>query len=181
MKKRIYIIFFLSILLNCVFASFCGAQNRTDSLQNIKELIIKHGTVSAPGVGLFFSPSKYWFAFGFMTYIATDEELNDMLNENNSALKVYSYLGLLQKNYSNIKSIKKRIFKDSESVNTFFGCISGREMNIPNCIKYYLKHAHYSSYMISLLNALKKNENYRNKLFDDLISDREIKWPPLIE
>lgn len=157
------------------------AQNRIDSILSIKKIIQQENTVSSPGVGLFFSPSRYWYAFAYLAHLATNEELAEITNENNTALRIYAYFGLLYKNYSDLKNIKKRLFKDKATVNTFFGCISGRDMEVASCIKYYTKRYYDESWTKKLLIFLKENEEYRNQLYDELVNNKKISRPLLVD
>ena len=148
-----------------------------DSIHNVKYLIQKHNTVSSEGVGLLQSPSKYWYAFAYMLHLSTNEELEQMTHDESPALRIYSYAGLIYNKYSNLKNIKKRLHTDKESVNTFFGCISNKEMDVANCTKQFIKNYHENS-IASILSILKNDEKYRNQLYDDLMNDRKIQRIP---
>lgn len=175
----IYFFFFLAGIL--ISNSKVEAQSRMDTVFTIKKLIQEHSTVSSPGVGLVSSPSKYWYAFAYLAYLSTDEELVEMTNDNNTAIRIYAYLGLTYNNYLNIKSIKKRILKDKASVNTFFGCISGKDMDVASCIKNYNKYCNDESSTKKIFSLLKNSEEYRNQLYDELIIDKKISRPVLID
>lgn len=176
MNRRLSILF-LTLFVSSLSNYSVNAQNRVDSLQNIKELIRKDNTVSSEGVGLFFTPSKYWYAFVYILYLATNEELEQMTSDKSQALRIYAYTGLLYNKYSDLKSIKKRLSKDRETVETFFGCISGLEMDVANCIKKLVKDHFRKESIDYLLSSLNNNEKYRNQLFDDLLNDRKITRP----
>jgi hypothetical protein len=173
-KKKVP--YFLIVIIVFCFSTFkVEAQSRIDSLQKIKELIIKESTVSGEGLGLFFAPSKYWYAFGYLVFLAKNEELKTMTSDSNSAVRIYAYLGLLYNDFSEIKSIKKRLLKDKEMVNTFFGCISGRDMTVASCIKYYLK-GYYRPISINYLQkSLRNDTQYGSQLYDSLLNDKKIK------
>ncbi len=181
MTKKVITYFFILVFGILLFNNKLFAQNRIDTLLSIKKLIQQHSTVSGSGVGLFSSSSKYWYAFAYLAHLATNEELAEMTNDNNTAIKIYAYLGLSYNNYLNLKSIKKRLWKDNATVNTFFGCISGRDMDVASCIKYYTKRYYDEIWTKKLLTFLKENEEYRNQLYDELLNDKKISRPLLVD
>ena len=47
-----------------------------------------------------------------------------MSNDTSRYLRIYGYIGLLHRNYPNLKKIKKMFSKDSAVINTASGCFS---------------------------------------------------------
>jgi hypothetical protein len=177
MKNR-YIGLLAVLLTTSVAASAQGKKyhSHADSVNALKNIIGNSNTISSSAVGFAGSPSNTWYAFAYLTSIATEKELLEMTKDKNPVLKLYAYTALMHKNYKHINRVKKQLAKDDTEVKTLSGCIMGNTT--------VAKAAedpgtwYYAGAIDEFEKAIKKDKKYKKELYTSLINNKPVKRFP---
>jgi hypothetical protein len=166
----------LAILLTTsVTVSAQGKKYRshTDSVNALMNIIGNSNTITSSAVGFAGSPSNTWYAFAYLTSIATEKELLEMTKDKNPVLKLYAYTSLLHKNYKHIDKVKKQLSTDTTSVKTLSGCIMGNT-TVAKAVEdpgtWY-----YSGSIDEFEKAIKKDKKYKKELYTALVNNKPVK------
>jgi hypothetical protein len=146
--------------------------SHADSVKALKKIITASNTLASAGVGFAGTPSPSWYSFAYLVSIANTNELLDMSRDDNPALRLYAFTGLLYKNYKHIDEVKKRMNADTAIVSVLSGCI----MSLTTVAKAASTVEWYSPKGIEgFIQAVKTDKVYGNELFRSLVNNRSIK------
>jgi hypothetical protein len=162
-------------ILTISFSSFSQGEKRThaDSVSILKNIIKESATVSSSAVGFAGSPSRSWYGFAYLVSISIESELLAMTWDENPALRLYAYTGLVHKRYKNIDKVTQRLSRDKASVKTLSGCIMGTttvNKALDNTGQWYHEEG-----ITSFIDTLKKDKAYEGELFTALTLNKPIR------
>ena len=176
--KKVYIGLLAGLLTLSMNVSAQGKKyhSHADSVNALKNIIGTSNTVTSSAVGFAGSPSNTWYAFAYLTGIATEKELLEMTKDKNPVLKLYAYTTLMHKNYKHIDRVKRQLMKDDTEVKTLSGCIMGnttvaKAAEDPG-------HWYYAGAVDEFQKAIRKDKKYKKELYSSLISNKPVKRFP---
>jgi hypothetical protein len=175
--KKGHLILFSAVMSLSLAADAQGKKyTHADSVNALKNIIGNSNTVSSSAVGFAGSPSNTWYAFAYLTTIATEKELLAMTEDKNPVLKLYAYTALVHKNYKRINRVKKQLSKDNTEVKTMSGCIIGTTTvakAIEDTGEWY-----YAGSVEQFEKAIKKDKKYKKELYTALVNNTPVKRFP---
>lgn len=146
--------------------------SHADSVNALKNIIGNSNTITSSAVGLAGSPSNTWYAFAYLTSIATEKELLEMTKDKNPVLKLYTYTALMHKNSRHIDRVRRQLKKDTTQVKTLSGCIMGnttvaKAMEDPG-------DWYYAGAIDEFQKAIRKDKKYKKELYSALINNKPV-------
>lgn len=91
-----------------------------------------NGEVTTKGIGVGGETSKQYSRFVYLITLKNSDELLKLAEASSGCVRVYAYMGLLYKGYSQLKEIKNKLLKDQTQLNTRTGCM--RETTMVNLL-----------------------------------------------
>jgi hypothetical protein len=144
-----------------------------DSVNVLKQIIMKSDAVTGSAVGFAGSPSNTWYAFAWLINIATAKELIEMTESKSAVLRVYAHAGLLYRRYKPAPYITQRLSEDTTAVKTFSGCIMGSTTvadAIVNNSMWYNREG-----MQETWKDIQSDKGYRKEVFTALVNHKPVK------
>jgi hypothetical protein len=139
-------ILIISILVLAFFD--LKAQDKTtqkpisDSIELVKTLIRKNGSVTSYGTGIGGTISNQFQRFLYLLNYLNTEEFLELTNDTSACLRIYAYAGLTHSRYKKIALVKTQFQTDSTLVPYMTGCLGGNvrvSSIIPNLKQFYTK------------------------------------------
>lgn len=176
--KKGYIGLLAIVLATSVTVSAQGRKyhSHADSVHALKNIIGNSNTITSSAVGFAGSPSNTWYAFAYLTSIATEKELLEMTKDKNPVLKLYAYTALMHKNYKHINRVKRQLLKDDTEVKTLSGCIMGNT-TVAKAVE-DTGNWYYEGAIDEFEKAIRKDKKYKKELYASLINNKPVKRFP---
>ena len=148
MKKRLLIIFL------CLSANFCFSQTK----KQLIDTIIKVNRVDSDCIGIACSESYQYNNFQKLKNKLSDKELIDLSKHENSTIRTYASLEIIQSNKGNIPELLSYELQKNDMVETFEGCIMGIDP-----VSSIIYHEYWNKIRIQSIKTSKGN-NYEQDL-----------------
>lgn len=153
----------------------CLSQDNTrlDSIAKIKGVLQKDNIVATQGVGYAGMPSRHWYSFAYLLWLCTDEELVQMTYDSSPAVRLYSYIALVHKKYSNLPTIEKRLSLDTAQLSSIEGCILDKTAVAKGVAS--INNWYHEKSTNAIIMILQKDAVYRMNLYGDIIDKKSIR------
>ena len=126
MPKNILLIFLLLISFSDLKAQTDNSlKSISDSVNIVKALMRKDGSVTSYGVGIDGEQSKQFQRFIYLVNYLKPEEFLELSKDTSTCLRIYAYAGLTYNRYKKIALIKTKFQNDSTLIPYMAGCLGG--------------------------------------------------------
>jgi len=167
--KYLLILAILAISVHC----FSQDKTRTDSIVTLKAVLQQNNMVATQFVGNAGIPSRDWYCFAYLIYLCRNEELVQMTSDSSPAVRLYSYIALVHNKYTDLAPIKNRLSADTASLTSFQGCIL-ESITVADGVA-SIDYWYHKESTITIIETLRKDEEYRNTLYIDIINKKPIR------
>jgi len=129
--RRLTITFITGIIISL---TSCNGQSSTNkivlrpTIQKIVDKIAKDNILKSEGVSETGTRTEQWDRFDELRKTATDSELIDLTNHENSVVRCYSFQALTARKNVDIFPILLKHMNDTSKIETFFGCIMSSQL-----------------------------------------------------
>jgi len=107
------------------FHGQCQSKLQTDSIETVKKLLRKNGRVESFYLGASANPSKQCLRFLFILKRAGIDEIEALMNDSSTCLRVYAYSYLRSIDYNGLRKVKLALQKDSSRIYFISDCVGG--------------------------------------------------------
>ena len=147
------------------------SKEHADSVNVLKNIIVKSNTINSSAVGFAGAPSNSWYAFAFLATIATERELLAMTTDRSPVLRLYAYTALLHRKSGDTARVVKKLSSDHSTVHTLSGCIMNetRVSEAVNDVGIWYYPEALDNFRSSL-----KDKKYKHELFQSLKGGKAV-------
>lgn len=114
----------LLIIVCLLYAAGCISQNKQDLI----DYIIKENRVDSEHIGASGSVSPLYKKYTELMALLDNDELLQLTNHKNAALRVYAIKGAIARGIGDIPHLFERELRNDSMVETFEGCIMGEDL-----------------------------------------------------
>src|SRR5258705_7928077 len=125
-----------------------------------------------PGVGYGGVPSRQWYASAFLISSVTTDELLEMTKDPSEGLRLCAFIGLAYYKYPYLNLVRQTLTGDTTTILSLEGCVID-ETTIGYAVN-HIEQWNTTNPMKLLLQRMRADNEYRDKLFDALVHKKRI-------
>lgn len=165
--KILSIVFFLFLGLKAICQDSIILKTKEDTLQLLIQKITDEGGLSSPFVGPVGKPAMQYKIFIYLLYVANNDDLVKIINDNVGSIRLYAFMGLLYKKYDRLSEIKELLKNDTTKIGTLATCVVSSS-TIKNELE-SISNWYGKEYIDTILPYFDKYIEFKNDYFEQIV------------